>query len=510
MKQTENSRAEHLRGLAREALEALVLERAETDEGFALWLDARLAASLPRGAGTQFDPAPFRRRAEVLLSAVGSRRRQRRWDEWSAGVDEAALEELISAAEPILAAGRGADALAILKPAAEALAEYWPECAHWDETLHEFFPRLDRMIAQAVLMDGIPQEVRDDLADELGGWQGELAEYGADDAFSTAIAACMSGWDEPGLEDALAGRGQGWPPGGGGDSLDDDLMRVRLAALEAMGRAEAYLHLSRAAGLYCDHAVKLAQTGRVDEAVALAHARMSAPDDILRLAQAVAAAGQPETALGLAAWGLSRPARGEDREDWRRGAGKTSLARWLREAAHEAGRRDMMLMAVRVAFVESLARDDFRTAGKLAGPSDWPELRKTLLAALMAAPHAFERIEILLDEDLIDDAVACVDPHEARFFSPRDETLERLAERAYADHPDWAIALAFRMADPIMSEGRSGQYETAAQWLGIAARAHAASGRSDEWLARLDTLIEIHRRKHKLRPLLETLRYAAG
>lgn len=36
-------RAEHLRTLAREAL---LLERAETDEDFAFWLDARLAATL--------------------------------------------------------------------------------------------------------------------------------------------------------------------------------------------------------------------------------------------------------------------------------------------------------------------------------------------------------------------------------------------------------------------------------------------------------------------------------
>jgi uncharacterized Zn finger protein len=63
-----------------------------------------------------------------------------------------------------------------------------------------------------------------------------------------------------------------------------------------------------------------------------------------------------------------------------------------------------------------------------------------------------------------------------------------------------------RIADPIMIEGRSGSYETAARWLGIAARAHEACGRSEEWLARLDKLIATHRRKHKLRPLLEALR----
>ncbi len=62
-------------------------------------------------------------------------------------------------------------------------------------------------------MDGVSQEARDDLAGELADWQGELAKFGADDAFATAIAACMQGWDEPGLQATLAGLGQSWPPG---------------------------------------------------------------------------------------------------------------------------------------------------------------------------------------------------------------------------------------------------------------------------------------------------------
>tara|TARA_R110002072_G_scaffold76837_3_gene179876 strand:+ start:313 stop:1179 length:867 start_codon:yes stop_codon:yes gene_type:complete len=288
------------------------------------------------------------------------------------------------------------------------------------------------------------------------------------------------------------------------------LTRARLAALDAMGRTEAYLHLARAAGFHGDHAVKLAQTGRVDAAVAFAHDRLSAPDDILRLAEAVADVGQMETALDLAAWGLSRPVGGDDGEDWRFRAGRISLARWLRERAQEVGRRELMLLAARRTFEESLAREDFRAASRLADRADWPALRERLLAALLAAPYASERIEILLDEDMTDEAVACVDPHDARFFSPRDGTLERLAERAYADHPEWAITLAFRMADPIMTEGRSAHYEAAAVWLAIAARAHAASGRSGEWADRLEGLIETHRRKHKLRPLLVALRHAAN
>lgn len=500
-------RAECLRALARETLEALVLERAETDEGFALWLDGKLAAAPSGEAGVPLDSEAVRRCTEELLSSARPEYDRRPWDEGISGIDEASLEELIGLAEPALAAGRGADALAVLKPVAGALADHWPACAHWDETLHEFFPRLDLMIAQAVLMEGVSREAREALTDELDAWQDGLAEYGADGAFSTAIAACMRGWEDPGLEDALAGHGQDWPPGGSGDWLEDDLTRARLMALEGMRRTEAYLHLSRAAGLHAEHAVKLVQLGRVDEAIATGHRCLAKPGDILRLARAVATAERMDAALDLAAWGVSLPARDEGGDARPHEASRLLLARWLREAAWEAGRRDTMLMAARAAFEESLAREDFRAASKLAGSKDWPALRETLLAALLAARHTLG-IEILLDENMIDEAVARVDPREAR-FNPFDDRLERLAERAYAEHPDWAIELAFRMADPIMNEGRSGHYETAAGWLAIAARAHAASGRAGEWVTRLESLIETHRRKYKLRPLLEALRYAA-
>ncbi len=512
MSREESKRVETLRAIARETLETLVLERAEIDEKFAVWLDTRLIASLPQRPGTPLDPVQFRHHADVLLSAVDSGTSRRHWDEWGTDVDEAELEELVGTAAPFLAAGQGADALVILKSVAEALVDYWPKCAQWDETLHEFFPQLDSMIAQAVLMNGVSQETRDDLSDDLSNWQDEVAEYGSDDTFSTAIAACLQGWDEPGLEEALAGQVQGWPLGGRGDLMEDALMQARLAAFDSMGRTPAYLNLSLAGGFYCEHAVKLTQTGRVDEAVAFAHARLTAPQEILRLAEALETADRLEASLDLAAWGLSLPARGEDEDnvDWRFEADRISLARWLREAALEAGRRDIMLSAARVAFEESLAREDFRLAEKLAGPVEWPQLRETLLAALLAAPHAHERIEILLDEDMIDAAVACVDLHERCFLSPRDRTLLRLAEEAFADHPDWTIALAFRVADPIMDEGRSTDYETAAEWLGIAARAHAAGGRSEEWDRHLEERIETHRRKYTLRPLLEALRHAAG
>ncbi len=85
----------------------------------------------------------------------------------------------------------------------------------------------------------------------------------------------------------------------------------------------------------------------------------------------------------------------------------------------------------------------------------------------------------------------------------------RLAEAAHASHPDWVIDIAERMAGGIIETGQSGFYELAAQWLERAALAYDAAGRFEDWITRIDVLIEKHRRKHKLRPLLAALRPGA-
>jgi uncharacterized Zn finger protein len=60
-----------------------------------------------------------------------------------------------------------------------------------------------------------------------------------------------------------------------------------------------------------------------------------------------------------------------------------------------------------------------------------------------------------------------------------------------------------------MDSGAAGSYDLATQWLQRAAAAYDAAGRIDEWTARIEGLIDKHRRKYKLRPLLEALRYGA-
>ncbi|WP_287068810.1 hypothetical protein, partial [Mesorhizobium sp.] len=166
---------------------------------------------------TAVDPEPIRRQAEALLSGRYSHRHG--WSDNAPAIDEDAFVVLIDKAKPFLEARDGRNALKILEPVMEALVPAWREQADWDETLHEFFPVLAQMIAEAVLMSDLAAKERDDLMARLDVWQGELDEYGLDDYLQVAIDALEQGWEEIGLDDVMAGRGRTWLSSGGEYSL---------------------------------------------------------------------------------------------------------------------------------------------------------------------------------------------------------------------------------------------------------------------------------------------------
>jgi uncharacterized Zn finger protein len=106
---------------------------------------------------------------------------------------------------------------------------------------------------------------------------------------------------------------------------------------------------------------------------------------------------------------------------------------------------------------------------------------------------------------MVDEAVQSVDLTNM-IDNPSDAVLMQLADAAHASHSDWVIEIAGRMAAGILEAGRSAHYDVAARWLEMAARAYDAANRFDDWMTQINLLIERHRRKHKLRPLLEALR----
>ena len=252
--------------------------------------------------------------------------------------------------------------------------------------------------------------------------------------------------------------------------------------LDIGGRTDAFRNFASAAGRHGDHAAMLVRLGRIPDAVACAKRTFRSGEEVLDLAQ----------------WGLKLRAE-DDRLH-----GVIGLARWLRDCAAALGRKQAGLTAASAAFEHSLSLDDFRAAETQAGP-EWTAMRAGLLAKLAAAKYSRDHTEIFSSEGMIDEAVRSVDVENV-LRNPTNMIPMRLAKAAHASHPDWVIDVCERMAANVMDAGQAGFYELAAQWLEKAMLAYDAAGRFEDWIARIDGLIEKYRRKYKLKPMLEALR----
>jgi tetratricopeptide (TPR) repeat protein len=459
----------------------------------------RKAATSGAGGKGLVDTGPIRKQARLVLA--GRYRRARYSDSYRSGGDIAELRGLVDAAIPFLEAGDGFNALRVLESIADTFVDDWIEhSAGSDEDMYELFADLGRLVAEAALMGDIPVDDRDAFKDAAEDWQSRLSEYGIEDAFDIAIGALESGWDDPVLQAVLAGERKKWAPSGRDDWVERELIPLRLHALEVCGKTEEYLRLARAANARAEYAVMLVKRKRTAEAVKYALKSFRDPDESLALAKALRGIEHHDDAIKIAESGLRL---GGDRDDDAADS-VVLLAHWLREFAGARRKPDLALKAAVAAFRGSLSSEDFGAIKSWAG-SSWIDVREEVLAFLRRAEDAPDRTEIFLSEGLIDEAVLSVDENDFK-FGAHDDTLLRLAGAAHASHSDWVIKLAMTHAMGIIEGNRASDYELAARWLEKAALAHEAAGREDAWMACLDDLIERHRRKHKLRPLLQELR----
>ena len=513
---------EQLKTLDKTQLLAVITRRLEIDPGLANWLDAELALLMDATPGqadgskeakrrSPVDPEPIRIQAEALLR--GRYRQRRHWDDFHVSGTEAEIGALVDKARPFITAGDGRNALRVLEAIADVLVTGWIEAGAADEHVQDHLWDLDHLFAEASLSSDLAADERDDFAIKVERWHRKLTDYGLDDCFAVALRALEAGWDEPTLQAVLAGQGRRWPPRD--DHLEMELTEIRLRVLAAANRCEDYLRLAKAAGAHAEHASMLARLGRVRDAIKYARKHLRAPSEARDVAKVLRELGSDEPALEVAEWWLSLQGTavgalalaGNTITD-HRPHGLSVLAHWLRDYAGAHGRKALALKAATVAFQQTHVLADFRAAetwAKGLGPaSNWQKVRATLLAHLDKATHASDRTLIYLEEGLIDDAVRSAG--RASDVSSDPDTLLRLMDAAAASHSDWVIEFAVAKASAIMDANRASHYREAATWLTKAALAFEAAGREDEWLALLDRLIDRHRRKYKLKPLLEALR----
>jgi uncharacterized Zn finger protein len=139
---------------------------------------------------------------------------------------------------------------------------------------------------------------------------------------------------------------------------------------------------------------------------------------------------------------------------------------------------------------------------ELAGER-WPELREEMLDHLRQAPgyvSAQAQVDIFLQEDLLDDAIAAVEK------GANYGLTERVMDAVLEHRPDWVIQAARQEAERIVEAGQSKYYHHAVGWLEKARAGYRAAGRETEWQAYLREIRARHGRKYKLMGLLEGFR----
>ncbi|MGI8971894.1 MAG: hypothetical protein ACR2HB_14495, partial [Dehalococcoidia bacterium] len=303
-----------LAGLDADQLRSLLLGLVGEDPGLAARLDQRVLAiqsppvPVPPAAVSAPDVGAIRR--EVRSALRESAPRGRYDDDYYgvAGAVAAAVQEFLTPAEELIEAGQGREALAVLEVVTEEFLKGWEGIQEYDEEgeCGSLFADLGALWAEAILTVDLAAGERKSWAKRLREWQAEVEGYLDEAGFTAAALAAEQGWDYPPLVRVLQGEitakgaWEGDAPKGA-----DELAIARLNILEQQGRLQEYLSLAEAEGQVERHLTMLVRLGRVPEAVAAGRASLTAPDQVLVVAQALFEHGDPEEALSIAQLGLT-------------------------------------------------------------------------------------------------------------------------------------------------------------------------------------------------------------
>ncbi len=429
------------------------------------------------------DPAPFRRQVREIF------RKAEDYSEYEYGYDEEdpiteEILELIQQAQEFSEHGDGKNALVILEAITAGCVDNWDDAAEYGFESDEITNALDEAWTAAILTAELTAEEEIDFQVILEGWNDEW-----DCDFSMTLEALRQGWDYPPLQQILEGNltGQGiWA-----DDAPDyayELSMTRLQILDRQNRDKEYLYLAQAEGCTQQYLTMLARLGRIEEAVKAATTEMKSVEEAFALVQILQEDGYSEEALKICQAGLNLP-----------GNSTYKLAVCMSEIADELGDNEIALNAKIIIFEIEPSLTDYLLIQKLSGDR-WSTLKADLLANFTSEEDDIDteaKVDILLHEGLIEEAIALVDT------SYESQLVHRVMMAAIPHSPDWVIVNACERAESILNQMKSAQYDSAIKWLEKARAAYIQAGRNVEWSAYRDRLMELHGRKRKFMGLFK-------
>ncbi|NJR51109.1 MAG: SWIM zinc finger domain-containing protein [Leptolyngbyaceae cyanobacterium CSU_1_3] len=430
------------------------------------------------------DVTPFRRQVRQILRE-GIRELEDGCEDDPFGEE---LLELVDRARSFSENGDGESAIAILEAITQSYAEGWDELNEYGGEVYGINDELNSAWTEAILSAELDAAQITNIQGMLMAWQDELS-----DDFSMSLAALEQGWTDPTLQEMLAGtisEAEFWLEER--PDFTRDLALIRLQILDRQDRGSEYLNLARVAGLTQQYLTRLAESGDIENAVALARTELSTIDEASALAKTLRESNHLVEALEIAEQGLGYS-----------GNGLYDFAIWTGEFAEGLNNSEIALRAYQTAFSVRPSFSLYQRSQLLAGKA-WNRVKPVLLDALRQSNewgNDEARVNIFLHENLLDEAISTVNKR----YIYKIEWVYQVMDAVLDHRPDWVIETATRNADEIMNAGKSDKYATAIEWLKRAKAAYVASNRQSEWRTYRNHLELVHGKKRKLIGLLASV-----
>jgi uncharacterized Zn finger protein len=398
------------------------------------------------------------------------------------------IDDEIQKATGFIEAGDSFRAFVMLYATAEELAVHKDDIDDYSGGFSDLVDSLDRAIAEAVLWTDFSIEEREKWASELEGTQDILGVE-----LEQSFKALLQGWDDPQLLAILAGEF---------DTREIEQLKpsfcelgyVRLNVLESQERFEEYLRFAKTLGFLVPYVTMLIQLGRFEQAIASAE-KIENHEQAFAIAQKFLEHGSEQEALRTAHKGLQL-LEGVSSANY-----ATELAVWTAALAEQLGETKILLNAKIIAFKFNPSLADYHEIRDLTGDK-WNSTKEILLKYLPRS-NSFgggseAKVDIFLDEGLIDQAIAVVEGG----YCSRELKL-RVMQVAAGFNPQWVITKGKAFAEDIINRGKSEYYEDAVKWLEQVKRAYLGSNQQEEWRSYRQQLVEVNSKKRKLMEIVK-------
>jgi uncharacterized Zn finger protein len=322
-------------------------------------------------------------------------------------------------------------------------------------------------------------------------WHGQVPHQ----SFKSAYDSRYSSWLKKFA--ASVGDGRSRRPDPEVEDLMDAVNVVRLRVYEQCGDIEAYLQLALESEQYHRYAIMQALQGNFEAALETARQQFVNLREWDSFVRALDALGHTETAIPLAYDALREALKQRRAADYDPEADlRASLGEWLAGRAAERGKDAIALEAMQISVEDAPTLEKYKRLEQLAG-AQWTQIRPKVLRRIREDGDVEEVAAIYIYEGMYADALAIL--CESYALTPA------LARQIVDHEPASTRSVCLEEANEIILNARSRDYPLAADWLEVVKRSYYAEGKPHEWEAFIQTMMEQHKRKTALIPLLRKL-----